>query len=946
MRPRRAATAGPGRLHLPLMMVLAAAGLAAPALAQAPRPSGISGTVGDASTGQPIPKARVELVHGGAGRVVTDAEGRFFLPCGPGSAQIRVVADLYRPRRVKGITVDGEGRFAVAVTLESDPRAVIEVVVSARADTRTEGALLQARKRSGSVSDAVSNEEIARTPDSSASDAVKRLVATTLVDGRYVAVRGLGGRYTTTLLNRVNLPSPDPDVVSFPIDLLPASLLSNLSVAKTHTAEMPANFGGGALMIETNAFPADLEARVKLGTGLASSSTFRSMPTHRGGKLDLLGFDDGSRSLPGSLPRGVPLAPGRPGVDAARLEASGEAFGNRWDATRKSAMPSLDLSATVGDTVPIGRSRLGYLVSAGFGRKETVRQAEVRKVTLAEDGGARVREESSTIGGIENARLAALVDLGLQIDPHNDLEILSLYIHDADKVAEQASGYNETDAQDFATTRLQFITRTLSFTQLRGIHRFPSARNLELQWEGDVSLVLRDEPDTRDIKHNVLSDGRLRLSQGPGSAERRFTNLRDLAFGGRVELVLPLTQVRLLLGGAAQHSAREMDSRRFRYEFVGSNPAALYLPPEEMLSPAHIGPDFRIEEKTIHSDAYDASLLVTSAWLSAEILASNPVRITPGLRMEHARQRLDSGTPYSVVDFAEPGVRRSDTAWVPSLNAVWAIRPDMNLRLGYAWTLARPQFRELAPFAYFDFTRRRSISGNPDLDATRIHATDLRWEWFPKGTDGVVAASVFYKHFDRPIERVILAASSGDVGYDNAPSAWLAGGELELRSSLGVLWRGLREFRFLGNAAVILSRVGFSSGQATLQTSRNRPLQGQSLYVVNLGMGWDHPATGTEINVLYNAFGRRISEVGFDRLPDVYEEPVHRLDLTASQRLGKGFRVRLALSNLAYQPIEARQGGVTVYRYQPGISGTLSVDWSWKSGGRRGEETPNKGEDR
>ena len=154
------------------------------------------------------------------------------------------------------------------------------------------------------MADAVSSEEMSRAPDSSAGDAVKRVVATTLVEGRYAAVRGLGGRYTTMLLNRVNLPSPDPDVVSFPIDLLPASLMSNLSVAKTHTAEMPANFGGGALLLETNVFPAKLEAKAKLGLGFQSSSTFRSMNTYGGGKTDFLGFDDGSRSLPGVLPDG------------------------------------------------------------------------------------------------------------------------------------------------------------------------------------------------------------------------------------------------------------------------------------------------------------------------------------------------------------------------------------------------------------------------------------------------------------------------------------------------------------------------------------------------------------------------------------------------------------------------------------------------------------------
>jgi len=919
------------------LIVLAGMPIPARARTGTEDPGSLSGEVRDKGTGQPVAGAVVRLLEGGVGAAEADDRGRFVLSCPAGTVQIRVTADGYRPRRVRGIRVEPGRRTGVQVMLEPEPLAVLEVVVSARADLRTEGALLQARMRSGSVSDAVSSEEMSRAPDSAASDAVKRVVATTLIDGRYAAIRGLGGRYTSLLLNRVNLPSPDPDEVSFPIDLLPASLLSNLSVTKTHTAEMPANFGGGTLGIETNSFPETLEVKAKLGLGMRSDSTFRSMPTYRGGKADFLGYDDGSRGLPGTLPEGIPAASFVPGMDGATMEAIGESFRNEWESSRRRAWPHVDLGLTVGDTVPLGTTRLGYLLSANYSHRDHVRRSRTIKVALDDDGtGLRVRDEAEVLRGAENARIGVLVDLGLRIDASHALEVLSLYLHDADKVAEAAAGYNETDGQDFESGRLQFIARTLSFSQLRGLHRFPGARNLELEWSGDVSLVIRDEPDTRDIKHQVLEDGRRRFSMGPGSGERRFTRLRDLALGGRIEAMLPLPAIHLRLGGAVQHSSRDLDSRRFRYQFVGQDPSVLFLPPSEMLGPESVGPNFRIEERTSNADAYQASLLVASAWVSGQILASEPVHLLPGLRMEYARQSLESGTPYSVVDQGEPGVHRDDLSFVPSLNARWAIRKDMNLRAAYGWTLARPQFRELAPFAYYDFTRRRTVSGNPGLDLTRIHGADLRWEWFPKGSDGVLAASVFYKHFDAPIERVILTASQGDVGYQNAPRAWLTGGELEVRTSLGVLWKGLREFRLWANAAVIASRVGFRSDQATLQTSRRRPLQGQSPWVVNVGLGWTGRASGTEVHLLYNAFGRRITEVGFDRLPDIHEEPVHRLDLTVSQRLGHGFRVRLALANLAYQPVLARQGDVTVFRYQPGISGSLSVDWSFGQGNRGG----------
>ncbi len=935
--------AGPSGYDLSAVVVLLVLVSARPGRAEGVHGTGVEGIVRDHVTRDPVVEASVVVVSGGEGSTVTDERGRYRLRIGPGVYEIRVRHELYRTCRVRRIVVDRGRTTRVDVDMDPDDSAVLEFVVAARADTRKEEALLQIRKRAGSVSDAVSSEEIARTPDSSASDAVKRIMATSLVDGRYAAIRGLGGRYTATLVNRVTLPSPDPDEPAFPLDLLPAGLLANLSVVKTHTADLPATFGGGALLIETNAFPIAFESKVKLGLGFDSSSTFRRMNTYGGGRVDFLGFDDGTRALPAVLPAGVPLVQGSGGVDASVAEAAGEAFRDEWSATTRRAFPNLDVAGTVGDTVPVGRrARLGYLVSLQYAHKDRVREADVAKATLETSGegaggadphGDRetaIREQARVVTGLQTARLGALADVGLQIDPSNEIEVLSLFIRDADKVAQTASGYNETDAQDFTSTRLQFIARTLSFTQIRGRHLLSSASGLELRWMGHFSFVQRDEPDTRDIKYHVLDDGRMRFAQGPGSAERLFIGLRDLSGGGGIDVTWPFRPVHFLAGAAVQWSSRDLDSRRFRFDAVGGDLSVLFLPPEEMLSPAHIGPTFRLKERTLHSDAYGASLLVAAAYVAADIVATKPVRLTPGLRFEHSRQHLRSGTAYSVAEFTEPGVDRTHSAWVPSLNAVWAIRPDMNLRLGYAWTLARPQFRELAPFAYYDFTRRRTVSGNPDLGMTRIHGADLRWEWFPT-TDSVVAAGGFYKVFRHPIERVVLAASQGDVGFDNAPGAWLVGVEVEARTNLAWVSRALREFRFLANAAVIRSRVTFPHDQATLQTSRERPLQGQSPYVVNLGLGWRGERTGTEVTVLYNVSGPRISEVGFDRLPDVYEEPVHRLDLTASQELGMGFRLRLALSNLAFQAVRVRQGSVTVYQDQPGVSGSLSVDWSFKS---------------
>lgn len=912
------------RLWAGVVLTLA---LVAGAHAAPPGDSGIRGVVTDAGTGEPLPGVTILVTKGrGSGRAETGAYGSYTLPLPPGTYELRVTCPLYAGLRAKGVVVRAGALRTLDIALETDEESYEVVVVEARADRRKEAALLQARKKAAAVSDSIGSQEIARSADSSASDAVKRVVSTTVVDGKYVLIRGLGGRYGATLLNQVNLPSPEPDEQAVPLDLFPTSLLANLTVTKSHSAELPGNFAGGALLIETNSYPEQLEAKARVSLGFDTSSTFQEQRTYGGGSADALGFDDGARTLPADVPTDGPLRGGKGGQDAATLERAGEAFRNEWTSAEGMALPNLGISGTVGGTLPIGGDQLGGLVNFTFSHTDKVVDASVGKVRV-DDGEVGYREQARNLGGVESATLGALVNLGYRVGQEHELGLFSLFTHQGEKRVQVASGFNETDAEDFESTRLQFLTRMLSFSQLRGEHRFPGALDLSLRWQGNVSVTQRDEPDTRDSMHHVLPDGRRRFKNGPGSGERFFSELEDLAGGGGLQLSLPLDGITISAGGSVQAQTRDFGSRRFRFSLVGDDVSPIYLPIEEMLSPEHIGPSFRAEERTLQSDAYGAALEVFAGFTSLDITAGDPVRIIPGVRYEVASQRLTPGSPFAVNKTEEPGVDRTDSSWLPSLNVVLALTETMNLRAAYGYTLARPQFRELAPFLYFDFVRRRSVSGNPDLLQSRIHNADLRWEWFP--SDGaVVSASVFFKQFEDPIERVILSASQGDVGFANAPGAIVVGGEIEGRATLGFIDGALSGVRVSGNLTVLHSEVTFGEDQGALQTSKSRPLQGQSPFVVNVGVGWSREESGTDVSLLYNVFGKRIVEVGFDQLPDVTEEPVHRLDLTASQRLGAGFSAKLSLGNLAWQPTVLKQGNLDVMRVEPAISGSLALEWA------------------
>jgi outer membrane receptor protein involved in Fe transport len=295
------------------------------------------------------------------------------------------------------------------------------------------------------------------------------------------------------------------------------------------------------------------------------------------------------------------------------------------------------------------------------------------------------------------------------------------------------------------------------------------------------------------------------------------------------------------------------------------------------------------------------------------------------MRYEAQSQVLSPGSPFSITEAAEPGVNRTAMHWLPAANLVYALAPTMNVRAGYSYTLARPQLRELAPFLFFDFARRRAVSGNPKLVDTRIHNADLRWEWFPNERE-VLATSVFFKQFRDPIEAVIVNVAQGDVSYANAAGAQGLGLELEARVGLGRVATALARLRAGANLTLVRSQVDLGN-TAPSQTNQQRPLQGQSPFVVNFDLAWAAAKT-FEVSAHYNVYGERLAEVGVQGLPDVYEQPFHRVDLGASLDLGRGLRLKASAANLLMETVVLRQGDVVVQRLPLGLTAGISLDWS------------------
>lgn len=595
--------------------------------AEAAPPAGIGivkGSVLDGGTELGLAVATIQVLGGQS--IATEIDGTYTLSLAPGTYTIVFSTPEYVEQR-RVITIAESQALALDVVLAPVPKtgAAETIEVYSAIDTRTDSAVLAARRVSATVSDALSAQQIARSPDSNASDAAKRMVAATIQDNRYIVIRGLGGRYSTTLLNGVPLPSPDPDIPAAPLDLFPAALITNLTVNKTFAPDMPGNFAGGALGIETRNYPTKFLFKAKVGIAGNSTTSFRTLNGQDGGSLDLLGYDDGSRSLPSGIP--ADQLAGGDQLSAAQRDAQMAAFKNDWSIDRGMVGPNL---------------------------------------TGTDDS-------------------TAVVD----------------------------------------RTRLQFLQRELLFTQLVGDDHL--ADKVILTWQANVARVAQHEPDTRDLQRTQTGDGRFAISTSAGSSERLFGELTDNTIGGAAAVRMPFEAVKLETGASIQRSTRDYQARRFHFNLIGDS---VFLPPNQAFAPENAGNQMSMSEVTLPSDGYTATRTVTGFYAMADANPTTKLRLVGGARLELSNLDLGLDATLDPETRVMPRTTRDDLDALPSLNAVYAITPSTNLRAAYAMTVARPNFREIAPALYYDYVRRRVIGGNPDLVETHIHNGDLRWETF------------------------------------------------------------------------------------------------------------------------------------------------------------------------------------------------------------------------
>jgi len=891
---------------------------------------GLWGVVKDTKFDEAVIEAQVQVV-GTKQKTFTDTEGRYRLDLPPGKYRIRITYELHQPSRVDDVEIKAGALTHVDAKLTPDESAVEEVVIEEAVDTTTNEGVALTRKQSAVVGDGVGRAEIARTPDKNAAEAAQRVVGATIVDGRFVFVRGLGERYTNALLNGAPLPSPEPDRNTVPLDLFPSMVLDSLTIVKQFTPDMPADFAGGSVRIQTRDFPRQPLFQIALTGGFNTQATFQKRPGYYGSSTDWLGFDSGRRQFPPGIPD---RRLGQADTTTAEQVGYGYRFNTLMSTMRKATPPNHGLTVVAGNGYKLGEGKkLGVLLALSYGRTYQIRDIIARKYQLGTAGDSPallVGDDFTGRQGLDAVRWGLFGNASLEIDNHHTVSLLALRSQTADDLTAEMQGEFQSSAgATYHTTHLQFVQRSLNFLQLRGEHRYPKLNDLQINWHASIATAARKEPDTRDVRYlSTTRDG------APGwqfssdaSGLHSFFDQSDRTLAAGFDILQPVVkspehETKLKFGGLLSSRDREFGARRFQF-VPSSKPGQLYRDASfcygqawstgcasQLFRPDLVRPDgILLDEWTLNLDKYLTGLDVYSLYGMVDSKLTKDLRAIAGVRSEITYQFFTGFDPFNRAGTATTS-QIFQTDWLPALSVVYAVSKASNARFGASQTLARPQLREITPTLFTSYSGDADVQGNENLKLTKITNLDLRYETFPTLGE-VLAVSVFYKNFKRPIEEIV--GSGGKIGFTNADGAYALGVELEGRKSLDVLAPQLKPFTAIGNLTLVTSQVELGNNGAN-STNKSRPLSYQSPYVVNMALDYDNPKSQTEVRVLYNVFGPRITAAGADGLPDVYELPRNQIDVSVAQKFAKHFELKLQALNILDSPVVLAYRGVQAFK--------------------------------
>jgi len=892
----------------------------------------ITGTITDAANGETLIGANVYL-EGTLLGSSTDLNGQYLIEdIAPGSYTLIVSFITYTSVKIENLEVKpGESKL-IDLSLKENTNNLSEVVVTAKAVQNSENAVLALQRKSAAVQDGVSSQEIIKTGAPNAAESAKQITGTSVVDGKYVYVRGLGDRYTTAQLNGNTLVSTDPYINSAPLDLIPSNLLDNVITIKTATPDNPSNFSGGIVNLTTKDFPERLSIHYSNGISYNPQSSFNNhFLTFDAGKSDWFGFNDGSLAMPEILKNDANLsllhAPtfyikARKDMAAAQLlDDASKSLNAQMSPIENRSFTSYNASFSFGNRYKLLHNPLGVIF--GFSHSRNLINYENGKNQAWDITGSNAQDlfnyyDLRDHKSIENPVISGIAGLSYRIGEHNEISIISIYNHDTQKLSRYQSGSipGMVSGSDkvFETRTLQFTERGLSSTQLRGKHHIQAWNNSMIEWSTAYSSSYQNEPDLRFFANENIGDSIYYISVAEYDLPYHyFRYLNDQVIESKIDISIPFLKAsnssnKIKFGFYNNVKSRNFEEFRFYYNnkdganYQGNQEAYFgaqnvgIIGFDSVYNHSIIG-NYLVNDTKI-SNNYSGSENISSLYLMADYHLSNRLKFIGGLRGESTIMNVESA------DSLQGAGHIKQFNLFPSANFVYALGDNTNLRVSASQTIARPSMRELAPFVSFDFIGGFIFIGNPELKTTVIKNLDLRWEHFMKAGE-VIAVSAYYKHFSNPIVKVYNTTSlNPEIVYQNTNDANVYGLEFDFRKNLGFIAPAFKDFKFNANYSYIFSRVALDSSEYKVLAEINpeidpyRPFQGQSPFLLNGILSYHSDKLGMGADLSYNLYGKRLSAIGLQGLPDVYDQARGLLNLTLSKKLGNHLSLRFRMNNM------------------------------------------------
>ncbi len=869
----------------------------------------IAGTIIDAENSQTLIGATVRVQGLSAVGTITDIDGRYRITeLAPGNYTIIVSYVSYKEKSISDIEVKAGEVAVVDAVLETELAnalgdTVVQIIYKRRQESLATG--LTMVKQNIAISDVITRDIISRSPDVNVADVTKRMSGTTLVDGKFVVIRGLSDRYNIALVNGNLLPSSEPDRKTFSFDLIPSALLDNLFIYKTAQPNLPGDFAGGIILLNTRDIPDENFFYVSVGTGYNTLTTFKEYATYTGGATDWLGIDDGIRSLPADFPVNRDKFVDLTNTEKANL---GKEFAP-WGSTINPSSPlNQSYQFSGGIVTPVGKiSEFGLIAALTYNNSNITTVSERNDYDNITDPIYEYNDNQ-----YKNQILwGGLLNVSFKVNDNNKLSLKNSYTVNSADITTLRTGTNYSKAAYVQNEYYDFSSNQLASTILNGDHAL-SGSKVKIHWGAGINTLVRNQPDYRTVNYtkniSPAYDGDTLFILSPSPLVSPdilgifYSYMEEKTYTGMLDLNVPFTigeakQV-FSFGGFYLSKDRVFDGRSMGVATsndIFMNPDYFNIisqPVNELLAPENFADSlFYINEITNPSDSYTATQTNKAAYAMFDNKIGKDLRIVWGIRTEFFTQILHSffysgGTEPIPV---EVNTTESDSIGLPfdvlpSVNITYAVTEKMNIRLAGYKTVARPELRELATFGFYDIETNSSVTGNPFLIATDIYNADIRIEHFFKGPE-FVSASFFYKKFNNPIGQRFFFGSIRELKPINDSVGIVLGGEFEFRKNLSFISKKVKFLEYLTfntNLALIRSSVLLHVADTALAGTSERELQGQSDYVINFGFTYIHPSSGISATLLFNQIGPRISEYGNSQYPNIYENPRPLLDAQIS----------------------------------------------------------------